>query len=138
MSYLWAHRYTWKFPETKCADWCKRLSTSVIPCFLQRKRLSLALRLPEAEYKLLCAQILRRDGFKCRSCQLRQNLHVHHIVFRSQLGPDESWNLLTVCSSCHDGIHTAIKDGEPGLRIKFPVNADKEVEFTRASWWHPC
>jgi hypothetical protein len=30
---------------------------------------------------------------------------VHHIVFRSQNGSDEEANLLTLCKTCHDGLH---------------------------------
>lgn len=65
----------------------------------------MSLRLSPEVYKVLCVAVLERDGWKCRRCGYRQNLHVHHIVFRSQMGVDESWNLVTVCSECHDKIH---------------------------------
>ena len=32
-------------------------------------------------------------------------MEVHHIVFRSQNGSDEETNLLTLCKTCHDGLH---------------------------------
>lgn len=51
------------------------------------------------------AHIRERDGHRCRVCGVAQNLHVHHILFRSQGGPDEDWNLITLCSSCHDVAH---------------------------------
>jgi 5-methylcytosine-specific restriction endonuclease McrA len=102
---------------------------------------SMSLRLPEEAYRLLCRYVLKRDGYRCRSCNLRQNLSVHHIVFRSQGGVDESSNLIFLCTACHDGLHTAVQDGVHGLSI-LPnegeaINADLEVKFLRAPWWRP-
>lgn len=67
---------------------------------------------------------------------------MHHIIFRSAGGPDTSWNLLTLCNACHNGIHVDVQDGVFGLTI-LPnedghVNADMEVHFLRAPWgWRP-
>lgn len=51
------------------------------------------------------------------------------------------WNLITLCNSCHDGIHTAVQDGIHGLTIlpndKELTDANKEVQFKRANWWRP-
>ncbi len=94
-----------------------------------------SLRLSENEYRTLCKAILQRDGWKCRSCGMRNNLHVHHIQFRSQQGPDASWNLLTLCNSCHDGVHKDVKDGEYGLRIW--VHLDGSVWMQRRPGWKP-
>lgn len=51
-----------------------------------------------------------RDEWKCRNlhCGMRNNLHVHHIIYRSEMGVDESWNLITVCNDCHDRIHACV------------------------------
>jgi hypothetical protein len=57
------------------------------------------------EYKKLCIEIMDRDGWRCRCCRARKNLHVHHIVFRSHQGDDASWNLITMCHGCHQGLH---------------------------------
>ena len=35
-----------------------------------------------------------------------RRLEVHHMVFRSEQGSDEESNLLTLCKTCHDGLHT--------------------------------
>ena len=78
-----------------------------------------------------------RDKGKCRSCGLRSTLQVHHIVFRSHGGPDETWNLVTLCESCHSGIHTAVREGEHGLVIMVPCNANEKVQFKRSAWWKP-
>jgi hypothetical protein len=54
------------------------------------------------------AYVLTRDGYLCQQCQGKskdQRLEVHHIVFRSEGGSDEEANLLTLCKTCHDGLH---------------------------------
>ena len=93
------------------------------------------LRLSLEEYRLLVKQVLSRDGYKCRSCFSRNSLHVHHIIFRSQQGPDEAWNLVTLCSSCHDGVHKDVKDGQYGLTLK--VIGAGVVVFIRRPGWKP-
>ncbi len=54
------------------------------------------------------ACVLARDGYSCQQCKGKakdQRLEVHHVVFRSQNGSDEESNLLTLCKTCHDGLH---------------------------------
>jgi hypothetical protein len=54
------------------------------------------------------AYVLTRDGYACQHCKGKtkdQRLEVHHLVFRSQQGSDEETNLLTLCKTCHDGLH---------------------------------
>jgi|ERR1035437_4278985 hypothetical protein len=67
----------------------------------------MSLRLPHDEYQTLLQRVLNRDGWRCRNprCGMRNNLHAHHIIFRSDMGVDESWNLVTLCSDCHDRVH---------------------------------
>lgn len=67
----------------------------------------MSLRLPPEEYKALCRRVLDRDGWRCRNkaCGMRNSLHVHHVIYRSQGGVDESWNLITICNECHDLVH---------------------------------
>ena len=97
----------------------------------------MSLRLPPEEYALLVKQVLNRDGYKCRSCFSRNNLHVHHITFRSQGGPDEAWNLLTLCNSCHDGVHTDIVQGEYGLTITVDPVDRQWITVKRRQGWKP-
>lgn len=52
--------------------------------------------------------MLTRDGYRCQHCQGKskdQRLEVHHLVFRHQGGSDDETNLLTLCKTCHDGLH---------------------------------
>ena len=96
------------------------------------------IRLVLEEYAELCRWVLERDGWKCRNCGSREQLHVHHVVYRSQLGPDEDWNLCTLCSRCHDGIHVDVDDnGNPGLVIETPADARYELKFIWAPGWRP-
>lgn len=91
-------------------------------------------RLPPEEYKKLCRKIWERDGWLCRACGLRNNLHCHHVQFRSEGGPDESWNLITLCCFCHDKIHAYelfISVAE-GNWVGTGGGADGEVIFTYA------
>ncbi|MDQ7822381.1 MAG: HNH endonuclease signature motif containing protein [Candidatus Eremiobacteraeota bacterium] len=48
-------------------------------------------------------KILKRDRFRCQvpGCRCRRNLHVHHIIRRSQGGSDDPWNLITLCEAHH-------------------------------------
>ena len=97
----------------------------------------MSLRLEPEEYERLKQYIFERDDFKCRSCYYRNGLSVHHIVYRSQGGPDEDWNLVTLCTSCHNGIHVDMQDGVPGLTILQPANAEERLIFRRAEGWRP-
>lgn len=95
------------------------------------------LRLPPGDYDELKLVVRHRDNHRCRSCGFRNTLTVHHIVFRSHSGPDETWNLITLCNACHNGIHKDVKDGVFGLVIEQPADANGFVKFTRNWNWVP-
>lgn len=61
-------------------------------------------------------RVLDRDGRRCRFCNTKENLHLHHIVYRSQGGPDEDWNLITLCLEHHDKVHSSKRTWMPVLR----------------------
>jgi 5-methylcytosine-specific restriction endonuclease McrA len=63
------------------------------------------LRLDPELYEQLRRKVLRRDGWRCQSCGTMSNLQVHHKEFRSHSGDDSEENLITLCTSCHDGVH---------------------------------
>ena len=63
------------------------------------------LRLDPEQYDTLRNQVLRRDGWRCQSCGIMSNVEVHHKRFRSLSGDDSEQNLITLCPTCHDGVH---------------------------------
>jgi hypothetical protein len=63
------------------------------------------------------AFILARDNYTCQHCKGKTKnvkLEVHHIVFRRNDGSDEHDNLITLCKTCHDGLH----NGKFNLELK--------------------
>jgi hypothetical protein len=84
-----------------------------------------------------------RDARRCRVCG-KPGCETHHIIARSQGGPDDSWNLATVCSNrldggCHQLLTSHIvtmrgnaDDGPNGLVIeKWDDNAGTYVPLTQ-------
>lgn len=67
---------------------------------------------------------LDRDSYTCQSCKGKtkdSRLEVHHIVFRSNGGSDESENLMTLCKTCHDKVHSGaikLKGGKSKGQLK--------------------
>ncbi len=52
--------------------------------------------------------MLARDGRRCRWCSSVVALGVHHILYRSQGGPDVEANLITLCQVHHARAHTTV------------------------------
>ncbi len=68
--------------------------------------------------------ILHRDEYKCQHCGKGQReLHVHHIVFRSNGGTDSPDNLITLCREHHEALHR----GEIALKKKRPKKNTKHA-----------
>jgi 5-methylcytosine-specific restriction endonuclease McrA len=63
---------------------------------------------PES-YLVLHRHILDRDNWRCQSCGSMQNLHAHHLTYRSHLGGDVEQKLVTLCAAYHSKQHA-----EPG------------------------
>ena len=74
-----------------------------------------------------------RDGWKCRHCNDRMGIHPHHVIYKSQQGPDDLTNLLTLCWQCHHAAH------EKKLLIEVVklLENDLEVKFIRVKGWQP-
>lgn len=91
----------------------------------------------EATWRSVCKLVDARDGKACRCCDRRSDPdasglltrgHRHHLIYRSAQGPDESWNLLTLCHQCHHDEH------HNKLRIEggsTPVDANTPLTFWR-------
>ncbi|MHC4969446.1 MAG: HNH endonuclease [Planctomycetota bacterium] len=83
----------------------------------------------------LRAEILARDGNRCRCCPARKNLTVHHKHWRRHGGRTVPANLMTLCEDCHSLVHDrllVVRGRIPdGLRVDFrdlPTRVD-------ADWW---
>lgn len=80
-------------------------------------QLSYSDKLKDPRWKLKRQLVLYRDGFKCRLCDSKNNLEVHHkqYVFLKTLEAFiEPWQyhhkaLITVCSACHKQGHQLYK-----------------------------
>jgi len=94
----------------------------------------MSLRIPQETYKILCKKVFDRDGWTCRNprCQLRNSLACHHIIYRSVMGPDESWNLVTLCVDCHSAVHDyeLFIECAPGNFVGLGGGADGKLRFT--------
>jgi 5-methylcytosine-specific restriction endonuclease McrA len=81
----------------------------------------------EAERRRVYKLVDARDGRACRLCGRKTNPeatglldrgHRHHLTYRSKGGQDSTDNLLTLCASCHHGVHSG--------RIRITGDADAE------------
>ena len=65
--------------------------------------------------------VLARDSSRCRSCGLRWDLMVHHLVFRARGGPTSAENLVSLCGRCHSLVHSGLLriEGSPGTGLQF-------------------
>jgi hypothetical protein len=70
------------------------------------------------------AYVLDRDNHTCQHCKGKSKdskLEVHHIVFRRNSGSDEASNLITLCKTHHDGLHSGniiLKGGKTKGQLK--------------------
>lgn len=51
----------------------------------------------------------------CQMCGRTWDLHIHHIIYRSQLGNNDERNLIRLCSECHQKVHSNKKVYQPML-----------------------
>lgn len=66
------------------------------------------------EWKLVRAQVIQRDGFKCVECGIASksaDFDVHHLLPRSAGGTDDPSNLVTLCDGCHAAHHPKLAGG---------------------------
>lgn len=80
------------------------------------------------------ALVRERDHYGCRVCGSAQMLEVHHILFRSQGGPDEDWNLISLCKQCHMRAHGAgdrLKRDLLHAMVELGVSGEREIKTCR-------
>jgi 5-methylcytosine-specific restriction endonuclease McrA len=84
------------------------------------------------------AYILHEDGYLCRHCKGNSKddrLEVHHIIFKSNGGSDEPENLILLCKTCHDKVHSGTLDIEGG-RKKGTLNHATQMNSIRVQLLH--
>lgn len=54
---------------------------------------------------------LERDGYKCQACKGVDRLQVHHVKYikGGRIWDSPMKDLVTLCESCHKGIHEILK-----------------------------
>lgn len=57
--------------------------------------------------------VIISDGFRCRYCGRGGTLHVHHVLYRSEQGPDSRDNLISLCGDHHQLVHSDKKLYQP-------------------------
>ena len=65
--------------------------------------------------------VKKLDGYRCRVCSTKKNLHVHHIHYRSEMieNEDSFENLITLCLEHHDLVHSDKEYYQPEcLRVR--------------------
>jgi 5-methylcytosine-specific restriction endonuclease McrA len=65
------------------------------------------IRLHPEDYKALRREVLARDSWRCQNCGSSEDLQAHHIQPRGKLGADSLDNLITLCATCHEALHTS-------------------------------
>lgn len=64
--------------------------------------------------------LLTRDDYRCQLCKKKKNieLHIHHILFKSNGGTDTINNLITLCKPCHEELHKKKEAQKHSLQLK--------------------
>lgn len=57
------------------------------------------------EDKKTYEQVVEEQPY-CQICGRTHDLHIHHIIYRSQLGNNDIRNLIRLCSDCHRRVHS--------------------------------
>jgi 5-methylcytosine-specific restriction endonuclease McrA len=60
----------------------------------------------DPEWEKIRKEVIQLDGGRCRACGTKRFLNVHHIVYRSEQGGNGYKNLITLCRTHHDLVHT--------------------------------
>jgi 5-methylcytosine-specific restriction endonuclease McrA len=78
-----------------------------------------------ATTKKLRYEVLRRDGFRCKVCgrspdeDVHVTIEAHHISPFGYGGVTTADNLITLCKTCHDGVHESVGGkSRPGVALE--------------------
>ena len=80
------------------------------------------------------AYALGRDNYTCQYCNGKSKdskLEIHHIIFRSQGGSDESKNLITLCKTCHGKLHNGKINLKKNGKVKGQLKHATQMNIIR-------
>jgi hypothetical protein len=77
---------------------------------------------------LAIAKLFYRE---CVLCGKTQNIHVHHILFRSHGGDDVEANLCGLCLGCHESIHAYKAAAWFALKAYVMLDREDTVEYLK-------
>lgn len=88
-----------------------------------------------SKWRKLRKSVINRDNRRCQECGYRDggergSLHAHHIVPRSEGGPDHKENLVSLCSHCHPKIEESRVDPKYISNKSYRVVCDELVVDT--------
>ena len=73
---------------------------------LARLTMRAGVRYTGRRWQIVRAYVLDRDGHRCCRCRKSyRTMDVHHRQPLSRLGSHQTWNLETLCRSCHERRH---------------------------------
>ena len=81
-------------------------------------------------------EILKRDSYKCRSCDANKTkMHVHHLNYLSDSNPWEYPNeeLITLCGYCHKIVHFLQENNVSLLFVEMVAKCIREQEFKNSN-----
>ena len=64
---------------------------------------------------LVRVDVLQRDRGRCRFCGTAADIHLHHINYRSEGVDHQAHNLISLCTTHHDLIHSSKRRWKPVL-----------------------
>lgn len=70
-------------------------------------------------------KVFRRDGFRCVVCGEEKNLNVHHLTYEN-LGAEKVSDMITLCRTCHQGIH----EGKTIEQLKREITYDRDDDMS--------
>lgn len=80
-------------------------------------------------------EIIELDNWRCQSwgCGRQDGLQVHHIIPKSKMGPNEPWNMITLCSFHH----TLITVGKlTNIQLLEKILNSRFFRWAKALEWH--
>lgn len=115
-----------------CSDECLTALQNKARAKRERRKIHKAARLKYGRRLSgeLRDKVKTRDAQCCRYCGVSGELQCHHVMYRSQGGPDRLSNLITLCPADHALMHTNKKLYQPALLLCLMMFEQRDVMLT--------